>query len=163
MTGTTSCLLIVDVQAGFINEPTKHIPALVAQAQAKYDVVVVTRFYNPEGSLFRKLIKWENFSPGSSEIELAFAPRKDAIIIEKSIYTCVNDQFIQWLKSRNISEVHICGIDTDICVAKCAVDLFEHEIEPVVLGNLCASHAGGAAHLGALATIARFIGSGQVR
>lgn len=163
MSGSKTCLLIVDVQNGFINQSTKHVPSLVEAEQLLYDYVVATRFFNPEKSFYRTLIKWERFSPGSEDIPLAFSARKDALIIDKPRYTCVSDDFIGWLSERNISVVHVCGIDTDICVTKCAVDLFEHGIEPVVLSGLCASHAGEDAHQNALNTLKRYIGKSQVR
>lgn len=163
MKNSKACLLIVDVQTGFINESTKHIPPLVEIAQLKYDYVVATRFFNPENSFFRTLIKWTRFTPGSEDIALAFHAREDALIIDKPIYSCVSNNFINWLRDRDISVVHICGIDTDICVTKCAVDLFEQGVEPVVLSGLCASHAGENAHNNALGTLKRFIGKSQIR
>jgi len=163
MDNSKNCLIIVDVQNGFINDFTKHIPPLVERSQYEYDFVIATRFFNPEQSFFRTLIKWNQFSPGSEEINLAFKTREDALIIDKPIYTCVSLELINWLKNRNISIVYICGIDTDICVTKCAVDLFENSIEPVVLSNMCASHAGEGAHRNSLSTLKRYIGKSQVR
>ena len=43
-----SCLLIIDVQKGFINKHTKHIPKLVEDEQNKYENVYITQFFNPE-------------------------------------------------------------------------------------------------------------------
>ncbi len=157
-----ACLLIVDVQIGFINKSTKHIPALVEIAQQEYKYVAATRFFNPENSFFRKLIQWKRFAPGSADTALAFYAKTDALIIDKSIYSCVSKDFLKWIADREITKIHICGIDTDICVTKCAVDLFENDIEPVVLASLCASHAGEIAHNNALSTLKRFIGKSQV-
>ncbi len=163
MSNSKNCLLIVDVQNGFINDLTKHIPPLVEEAQLKYDYVVATRFFNPDNSFFRTLIKWNRFAIESNDFPLAFNAREDALIIDKPIYTCISENFIKWLKDRNVSLVYVCGIDTDICVTKCAVDLFEHGVEPVVLSSLCASHAGNDAHNNALSTLKRYIGKSQVR
>jgi len=157
-----SCLLIVDVQNGFINESTRRIPSLVEVAQHEYNYVVAARFFNPEKSFFRTLIKWDEFSLGSEDIELAFNVREDALLIDKPIYSCVSESFLKWIADRDISRIHVCGIDTDICVAKCAVDLFENGVEPVVLSHLCASYAGEVAHDNALSTLKRFIGESQV-
>lgn len=160
MISLDSCLLIVDVQKGFINDFTKHIPPLVENIQYKYKHLIVTRFYNPENSFYRKLLKWNRFDIYSDDFSLAFNVRKDALIIDKSVYSCVSLELLKWLKNRNINEVHIAGIDTDICVTKCAVDLFENDIKPVVISNLCASYAGIEAHkMGLLTlTLERFIG-----
>ncbi len=43
-------LLIIDVQQGFINAATRHLPPKVADLQDDYDHVFVTRFVNPPGS-----------------------------------------------------------------------------------------------------------------
>lgn len=157
-----SCLLIVDVQNGFINEHTKHIPAMVERIQADYDFVFATRFYNPTPSFFRKLIGWYEMDRGSHEFMLAFKLIGSGKIIDKPIYTCVDELFLSELKGNEIESVDVCGVDTDICVTKCAVDLFEYGIEPRVLANYCASYAGAPAHEYALRTLERFIGKNQV-
>jgi len=156
------CLLIVDVQNGFINKNTKHIPPLIEQIQYKYDIVFITKFFNRKGSFYRKLIGWDKLTKNSKEFDLAFTPRKDAIIIEKDIYTCINNLFLSSLSEKNIKQVFICGIDTDICVTKCAVDLFENSIVPIVIQDYCASNAGSEAHINAIKTLKRFIGAKQI-
>lgn len=156
-------LLIVDVQKGFINERTKHIPAMVERLQNEYDLVIATRFINLPGSLYRKLIHWGHLSPGTEEVELAFRPKEGAIVLDKTVYTCVNDEFVALLKENGIEEVDICGIDTDICVTKCAVDLFERGIVPVVLKDYCATHAHADVQEAAFVILKRYIGGSQIR
>lgn len=155
-------LLIVDVQNGFINEKTKHIPALVEKLQYDYDIVIATRFINMPDSPFRRLIKWEHLSPKTEEIELAFKPKEGTIIIDKYIYSCIDGQFMLLLKENGIDTIDICGIDTDICVTKCAVDLFEQNITPYVLKDYCATHAGADIQEAALVILARYIGKTQI-
>ena len=116
-------LLIVDVQNGFVNNKTKHIPALVEKLQYNYELVIASRFINLPDSPYRRLIKWNHLSPETDEIELAFKPQEGTIIIDKYIYSCIDELFLQLLKENEINAVDICGIDTDICVTKCAVDL----------------------------------------
>ncbi len=155
-------LLIVDVQNGFVNDKTRHIPPLVEKIQYNYDLVIATRFINLPDSPYRRLIKWGHLSPGSDEIELAFKLKDNAVIIDKYIYTCIDDSFMSLLKDNEIEAVDICGIDTDICVTKCAVDLFERNITPYVLKDYCASHADADVQTSSLIILARFIGSGQI-
>jgi nicotinamidase-related amidase len=57
----------------------------------------------------------------------------------------------------------LCGIATDGCVLKSAVDAFERGIEPVVVTDACASHAGREIHEAGLLLLARFIGPGQLK
>jgi nicotinamidase-related amidase len=159
---TKTALLVVDVQKGFINKHTAHIPALIQALLPSYQTIFATRFYNPEGSNYRRLLKWHRFSLDSPDIELAFTPTENVRIIDKPIYTCVTDTFLGMLDELAITDIHIVGIDTDICVSKCAVDLFERGRTPFVLANYCASHAGPDFHKAALQIIARYIGQRQI-
>ena len=158
-----TALLIVDVQHGFINPATAHIPPRVQALQHDYPLVIVTRFVNLPDSNYRRLIHWHRFAPGSSDIALSFVPRPDSVILDKPRYTCVDETFLAILDTHAIEEVHVCGINTDICVTKCAVDLFEAGRTPVVLAGYCASHAGSDFHEAALRILARFIGHDQIR
>lgn len=155
-------LLIVDVQNGFVNEKTKHIPTLVEKLQYNYDLVIATRFINLPDSPFRRLIKWDHLSPDTNEIELAFKPKEGAVVIDKYIYSCIDEPFLRLLKDKGIEAVDICGIDTDICVTKCAVDLFERNITPYVLKDYCATHADADVQESALIILARYIGKTQI-
>ncbi|GAA6198753.1 cysteine hydrolase [Pseudophaeobacter arcticus] len=156
-------LLIVDVQNGFVCPDTSHIPALVEKLQYDYETVIATQFYNQEGSFFRTLINWEHLQADTDEFDLAFKLREDGLRVVKPIYTCVDRRLLDYLTRRAVKRVDICGIDTDICVTKCAVDLFENGIVPVVLKSFCGSTAGEGAHKHALQTLGRFIGRDQVR
>ena len=155
-------LLIVDVQNGFVNNKTKHIPALVEKLQYNYDLVIASRFINLPDSPYRRLIKWNHLAPETDEIELAFKPKEGTIIIDKYIYSCIDERFLQILIDNKIETVDICGIDTDICVTKCAVDLFERNITPYVLKDYCATHADADIQESALIILARYIGSSQI-
>lgn len=155
-------LLIVDVQNGFVNEKTKHIPRLVEKLQYNYDLVIATRFINLPDSPFRRLIKWNRLSPGTNEIDLAFKPKEGIVVVDKYIYSCIDETFLRLLEDKGIDAVDICGIDTDICVTKCAVDLFERNITPYVLKDYCATHADADVQESALIILARYIGKTQI-
>lgn len=157
------CLIIVDVQNGFVNASTHNIPKAVEAAQRGYSHVIATRFYNPPGSLYRSLIGWNRFEAGTDDVDLAFAIRDDAVVIDKPRYSCVDGALLELLRTWNVCSVDVCGIDTDICVMKTAVDLFEAGIVPCVISELCASHGGPEMHAAALRILRRYIGAAQVR
>ena len=157
-----SCLIIIDVQKGFINRWTGHVPARVQTRQDAFERVIVTRFVNPPGSAHRRLLGWPRFGPGSADVELAFAPRDGAEIMDKSTYTCATGGFVAELKQNGVERVHLCGIATDSCVLKSAVDLFEAGLEPLVLAADCASHGGPECHEAGLKLLRRFIGAERV-
>lgn len=159
---TKRLLLIVDVQKGFLNAWTEHIPKRVEILQESFDRVIATRFVNPEGSPYRRLLGWTRFAPDSEDMRLAFTPRSDARVIDKPVYTCVTANFLAGLRAEKISTVHLAGIATENCVLKCAVDLFEAGIEPIVLAGACASHGGLDCHQAGIKIIKRFIGDERV-
>ena len=158
-----TALLIVDVQKGFINDSTKYVIRAVEELQTRYEHIFATRFINGLDSPHRSLLDWRRFGEGSRDTELAFCASPKAEVIDKTTYTCVNPDFLDNLRNRSISEVHVCGIDTDVCVMKCAGDLFENGIRPVVLSKASASHAGDEHHQAALLILRRQIGARQIQ
>jgi len=64
---------------------------------------------------------------------------------------------------RDQGHISVVGIDTDMCVLKIAMDIFDLGIEPVVYVDCCASTAGLQAHLSGLAILSRNIGPHQLR
>ena len=162
MENSNSALLIVDVQVGFVNDATRHILPKVDALQKRYKHIYATRFINAEGSPYRKLLGWHRFYANSDDVPLAFNPVDSVVVLDKHVYTCVTLAFLQDLRDKGISEVAICGIDTDACVSACAVDLFENGIRPVLLSDACASHAGAEYHEAALRILARLIGKNQI-
>lgn len=161
-TMTASLLLILDVQTGLINESTAHIPARVDALQAKYPSIIITRLYNPQKSLFRKLLAWDALPLGGQAAQLAFAPRADARIIDKSGYSGVTAALLDDLRRDAISRVHLCGIATEGSVLASSLDLFDAGIEPVVLAQACASDADPSLHHAALAILRKTIGKRNV-
>ncbi|WP_369183522.1 isochorismatase family protein [Streptomyces sp. Y1] len=60
------------------------------------------------------------------------------------------------------TDLYICGIATESCVLKTAVDAFERDLTPWLLEDAVASHAGQAAHEAGILVASRFIGPGQI-
>lgn len=155
-------LVIIDVQRGFINEATMHIPDIVYDLQYEYEHVAVTQFFNAPGSPWRKLLQWQRFDRDGDDFPLAFEPCEHALVLEKSTYSAVTNRLLNWISAYDITDVHLCGIATDACVLKTALDLFEQEFRPVVLAHACASHGGVDCHNEALHLLGRQIGDKQV-
>ena len=155
-------LLIIDVQQGFINEHTKHLPSMIEEIQKYYDFVFISKFYNAKNSFFHKLINWDKMEIGTKDFDLAFIPQKKAKIINKSIYSCVSKKFLKILKKKKIKKIYIVGLETEICVSKTAIDLIEAGITPVVLSKYCASCVGEKSHRFGVQTLKRYIGEKQV-
>lgn len=158
--GKTAALIVVDVQAGFINAATRDVPRRVAALQHDYPTVIATRFINPEGSAHRRLIGWDRFAPASADVALAFAPAPHVRVIDKTTYSCLTAECRDLLAGHE--DVHLCGIATDNCVLASAIALFEAGWRPVVLAGACASHAGRDYHDWGIRILKRLIGAAQV-
>lgn len=162
MTTETSALLIVDVQRGFITPQSAHVVAPIEALQSRFGHVVVTRFINPPGSPFRDLLNYDKFAPGSAEVELAFTPRPDALIIDRPLYTGVTPDLLAALQGWGLDEVYVAGIATEACVLKTLTDLFERHITPWMIEDLCASDKGAEFHDPAIKVIGKLIDPGHI-
>lgn len=161
-----TALIVVDVQNGFLSPAAQHvvepISRLIDEADRRGVVIAFTRFFNHPDSGWVKWIRWSRLM-GSPETDIvpALAPRAKHVF-DKVAYGAFVPEFNQFIESQKIERVVICGIATDGCVLKTAVDAFERGIQPIVVADACASHAGNNVHEAGLLLISRFIGKQQV-
>lgn len=160
-------LLLVDFQHGFLNEYTHHIPHRVVQLieHGDFDPILATRFINIEGGPFHRFIGWHDVTmPPATDI----VPEIESFLEEELIFSKpgsvgMPDELATYLREHEIERIAIAGIDTDMCVLKIALDLFDLSVEPIVLTDCCASTAGLQSHLAGLAVLARNIGADHLR
>lgn len=162
----TEPLIIVDVQLGFINEFTHHIPQRVAQLiqRDRYAPLIFTRFVNSADGPYKRFLNWHSCEcePETNIVpELEQAARL-GLVFSKPGYG-MTDDLADYLVSQHIERVFIVGIDTDACVLKIAMDVFDIGIEPILFTDCCASTAGLQAHLAGLAVLSRNIGAQRLR
>jgi nicotinamidase-related amidase len=162
-------LVVVDVQNGFITEHSRPVVPvivdLVRRWQAADGAVVFSRYLNYAGSPFERLIGWTKMAnePETGIVtELAPYIHPDTPVVDKYIYTLFTPEGTHLVNERGWTDLYICGIDTDICVLKTAVDAFERNLTPWILKDACASHSGPEAHAAGLFIAGRFIGANQI-
>jgi nicotinamidase-related amidase len=159
-------LLVVDVQRGFVNEYTRHLPARIARlvGSRRYDPIYFTRFENPPGGPYRRYLDWHGCAkPPETRLAPEVAPFAAAErIFSKPGYAGLPDALAGELRDAGVERVTVVGLDTDMCVLKVVMDLFDVAIEPLVLVDCCASTAGLQAHLAGLAVLSRNIGAGRL-
>lgn len=160
-------LLVVDVQNGFINQFTEHIPARLATLinRQEYDLILFTRFVNTPDGPYHRFLDWYGCT---EESETELAPEVAALadptrVYTKSGHTGLSERLAEDIRASGFEEFAIVGIDTDMCVLKVAMDVFDLGIRPIILTDCCASTAGLQAHLAGLAILARNIGANQLR
>ena len=98
-----------------------------------------------------------------SEIVEELQPEEGDIVIEKTTYdsflfTAANDI----LKERDVDEVYICGVATDICVMHTAFGAFARGFKVNIVEDLCAG-TGEEEHRWALGYIQKIYGAKIVR
>lgn len=167
---SSAALIVVDVQNGFVNHESEGALVPLARFLDRWfearagGPTMLTRFHNPPGSSWERLIHWSRLRE-SPEIDLhaALEPYvQRATIIDKESYTSLTAEARTLLDRHASDVVLLAGIATDGCVLKTAVDLFEASVTPVVLTDCCASHAGPEVHEMGLSLLSRFIGSDQL-
>lgn len=160
-------LLVVDVQVGFINDFTHHIPQRITKLLHRHDYasVLFTRFINTGNGPYWRFLNWHSCDrePDTRLVPELEAIAKPELIFAKKGVCGLPDELIDYLQAQQIRRLSLVGIDTDMCVLKIAMDLFDMGIEPILLTDCCASTAGLQAHLAGLAVLSRNIGAQRLR
>jgi nicotinamidase-related amidase len=136
---SSEALIIVDLQCAFAVPP--RIVAGIRRYMGRFKFRVFTRFENPPGSLFRRLLKIESCPPGSPDTALRIAPEKRDIVLTKRGYG-LGPGHLRRLKRLGIKRATICGIDTDACVLGVMFSLFDAGIDCRAKPDLCWSSNG---------------------
>lgn len=155
-------LLVIDVQKDFINGNTEEVLPKIKELvnSDKYDLIAFTRFINDENSIWYKKSHYTGCMTKEGQ-EIIIDTKKHKIF-DKKIYTAVNDELKDYIRKNDISEIYICGFDTDACVQKTAIDLFEQNYDVYVLKDYCMSHAGKEIHNFYITNLARLIGKNKI-
>ena len=159
-----SCLMIIDIQNGFISPKTEYVIERIKDLLEKehFDHVIATQFINEEGSPFRRFIKWEKLSEPPETDVLDIVKENAETIFVKNVYSAVNDDILAYLKRKNVTEIFLSGINTDCCILITAADFFEMGIDAKVLSYYSASNGGKESHYAAVRVLKRMIGEGQI-
>ncbi len=160
-------LLVVDVQRGFLNRYTRHIPGRIVRLieRGEHDPIIFTRFVNKADGPYHRFLDWHECA---GEPDTLLAPELEPFagpdrVFTKPGYAGLSDEIARHLQESGFEQVVLAGIDTDMCVLKVAMDVFDLGIRPIILVDCCASTAGLQSHLAGLAVLARNIGADQLR
>ncbi|WP_327038807.1 cysteine hydrolase [Micromonospora maris] len=168
MTSGRPVLVVTDMQNGFVREQSAHIVPvvvdLVRRWQAAGGDALFTRYLNYPGSPFERFFGWQRLqSPPDIDFVPELQPYVDhGVTLDKRIYSPFTPEGVALFKQRGWEEFYFCGIATESCVLKGAVDAFEHDFTPWLIADASASHAGTEAHDAGLLVARRFIGPRQV-
>ncbi|MEH2254758.1 isochorismatase family cysteine hydrolase [Nostoc sp.] len=161
-------LLVIDMQNGFMSEKCRHIiPTiikLIEQFLAAGKLVKFTRFINTADSNYVKLIHWSRLMQESeTSIIDELQPYINNNIFDKPYYSAFTQSFSNFIFLNKISKIYLCGVETDSCILKTAIDSFERGIEPVIIEDASSSHGGQQAHDAGIFLLKRNIGKNQIK
>jgi nicotinamidase-related amidase len=160
-------LLVVDVQKGFVNKFTEQVPRRVRRLieSGRWEPLLFTRFVNTPNSPYQRLLDWHDCEgPPETDLadEVAAHAERGRVFVKEGL-TGLTAEMRDFLMERRFESITVVGIDTDMCVMKIALDLFDLGIQPIVLADCCGSTLGAYAHLAGLAILSRNIGPEQIR
>lgn len=155
-------LIIIDVQNGFINNATKFIPNCIEKLLSKniFNKVIFTKYINDENSIFYKSLNYKGCI--TEEERKIVVDTKNYQILEKRTYTAFNDELRKYIKKNNIRSIYLCGIDTDACVLKTALDLFDNNYDVKIIEDCSMSHLGIIYHNYAIQILKNLIGENNI-
>ncbi|MGN9767453.1 cysteine hydrolase [Micromonospora sp. SD12] len=168
MTSGRPVLVVTDMQNGFVREQSAHIVPVVVDLVRRWQVAggdtLFTRYLNYPGSPFERFFNWQRLqsSPDIDFVSELCSYADQGVVLDKRIYSPFTSEGLALFKRHGWEEFYFCGIATESCVLKGAVDAFEHDFTPWLIADASASHAGAEAHEAGLLVARRFIGPGQV-
>jgi nicotinamidase-related amidase len=157
-------LLIIDPQNGFKNKHTEKALKKIDEIVDFFDIKFVSIFHNPENSLYKNLLYWHNFAKHKNKeySELAIKADKKYKTLKTHKYGKISWGFKTYIKLNKIKTIYICGVETDACVYKTALDIFDLGVTPIIISDACGSCRSKKFHDMALMLAERQIGEDQV-
>ncbi|MGW0665330.1 isochorismatase family cysteine hydrolase [Streptodolium elevatio] len=165
----STALLVIDVQAGFVNERSSGaLPAIVRLLEGWQQAgapVVFSRFHNAPGSPYETITGWTRLRTAEEQElagELTEFVAGAAAVIDKGQSSIFTPAFAALVRDAGWTDLVLCGIDTDACVYDSAVAAYHTGHRPWIVTDACASSGGVQYHDAALLMAGRNIGRGQL-
>ena len=132
-------IIIIDMQNGFMCDKNKFLIEKIENYLKvnHFDNIFLTKCINDDSSPYTNILKW-NGVKSLDEQQFAISIPKGAKILAKNGYGISFDN-IQILKDMGINEIEICGTDIDACVLAIGFNLFDNNIKPIFIKDLCAT------------------------
>ena len=157
-------IIIVDMQKGFIKETNCHLIEKINNylKQNSFDNIFFTKCINDCNSPYTKLLNWNGIT-NKEEQEFVCDIPKNAKILTKNCYG-ISKENIKLFQDLGITQMEICGTDTDACCLAIAFNLFDNNIKPIILSDICASSSKNKnIHNNALEIMKRQFGSENIK
>lgn len=158
-------LLVIDVQNYFMNSLTQGLPGeirrYIEKTKNNYKEIVFTNFVNrPSSSTYRFLNYKECMrSPDTDIVDELKPVLSFGTLLTKHVLSAIKVTKLQKLfEQSNITELYLCGIDTDCCVLASAYDAFDLGYRVYLLKDLCMTATGRNLHDAAVSMFKKNVG-----
>lgn len=158
-------LMVIDVQKFFLTRKThgvvKQIQEYLKKNASEYQLVYFTIYKNDPSAPVWRLSGWKDCTASldtdiCDDIKPFTTPKNH--FYKNFLSAAKVTEINEGLRQNKISEVDLCGFDTDCCVLATAYDLFDQGIKPVILENLTWSTSREKLHVPAIKMLLRNIG-----
>lgn len=163
MNNARELILIIDMQEGFRSKESEMIlPKIKILLKSFQGKIIFSKFINNKNSSFEKLLNWKKFQKKNEQELLKELRSKNNKEIRHSTYTVLTNELKKIIKKNKIKKVFVCGVYTDVCIIKTAMDLFDNNIETLVIKDACCSLHGIKNHKTALDSLNHIIGKDHI-
>ena len=82
--------------------------------------------------------------------------------VETATYSALTRELLQTIHRSRVTDLVVCGIDSDLCVLATIFEAFDYGLTPWIVTDASASTGGSQAHDTGLSVVARGIGEQQL-
>ncbi len=144
------CLIIIDMQIGFINQNTGFLPKKIADFIEKnpiFDSIIATRYRNTPETACYKLGGWKECMKGTADEEISPILNKYIQkIFDKKTYSGFTEELREFIQKESFDKIYFCGVNTDCCVLATVFACYDNVCDCAVIADLCSSTLGETAH-----------------
>lgn len=156
-------LLVIDMQEGFRHTASESIIPKIKKLLQDFDGdIIFACFKNERGSMFEKTLGWKKFQNKKDRRILAELNHAGAKIFFHRGYTVFTKKLAGFIKKNKFTHVYLCGVYTDVCIIKAAMDAFDNNIKVRVVHDACGSLHGENNHRFAMDSLKHIIGKNNI-
>lgn len=157
-----NCLVIVDMQNGFINEHTEHliniIEKFIKDKGTEFTDIVGTRYINHKNTACYIFEGWKECMKGTEEADIV-EQLKPYIsrVFDKDKYSCWNKEFRDYVEINEFDKLYFIGVNTGCCVLHSILDAYNDLQDSCIISDLCGSTKGKESHENSLSILREII------
>jgi nicotinamidase-related amidase len=148
-----TALVIIDMQKGFINSHTKHLPKKIADFidNNEFDEIIGTQYINHPNTACYKFEGWKGCMDWSDEVDIVpELADKIQTIFKKDTYSCWNNPFERYIRFQEFDKLYFVGVNIGCCVLASVFDAYNSLQDCAVISDLCGTTSGVVSYNAAL-------------